>query len=86
MKEFKLGKNALILSVLTLLTVITWIGFEIYFTLKKTTIPQTTREQISPLEIKIEPKIIEKIKENIFFSEEQSNSNNYTEDLLNDKM
>jgi len=74
MKEFKLGKNALIFSILTLFTALTWIAVEVYFTFKKTTIPKVTQEQMAPLDPKIKKEVIEALKENLWFSEEELNS------------
>lgn len=73
MKEFKLGKNILILSIMTLITVLTWIGFEVYRVATKTTIPKVTQEQLTPLNPKIKKETIEKLKTNISFSEEELN-------------
>jgi len=75
MKEIKFGKNALIFSILTLFTVITWIVVEVYFTFKKMTIPKVTQEQMAPLDPKIKKEIIETLKENLWLSEENLNSN-----------
>jgi len=74
MNEFKLGKNALILSIMTLITVLTWIIFEVYRTATKTTIPKVTQEQMAPLNSQIKKEIIEKLKENIWLSPEEAQS------------
>jgi len=72
-KKFKLGKDALILSIMTLITVLSWIGFEIYRTATMSTISRATREQMTPLNPKIEKTIIEDIKKNLSFSEGELN-------------
>jgi hypothetical protein len=74
MNEFKLGKDALILSIMTLITVLTWIIFEVYRTATKTTIPKVTQEQMAPLNSQIKKEIIEKLKENIWLSPEEAQS------------
>lgn len=67
----KLGKDALILAIMTLLTVITWIFLEVYQTLHKTTSTQVTQKQMEPLDPKINTAIIQSLKENLSFSEEE---------------
>jgi hypothetical protein len=78
MNELKLGKNALILSIMTLITVLVWIAFEVYRTATKTTIPKVTQEQMAPLNPQIKKEVIEKIKENIWFSAEEVESFNFS--------
>lgn len=73
MKDFKLGKDALILAIITLITVLTWIGFEVYWAVRRTTIPKVTQEQMRPLDPKIKTETIEKLKTNLWFSEEELN-------------
>jgi len=73
MNGFKLGKDALIFSVLTLITVLTWIGFEVYRTATKTTIPEVTQRQMAPLEPKIKKETINQLRENLWFAEEELN-------------
>jgi len=77
MKKFQLGKNALFFSILTLITVITWIAIEVYSTVKKTTIPKVTQEQMTPLESKIEKEVVTELKEDLWFSEEELNNFNF---------
>jgi hypothetical protein len=71
MNEFKPGKNTLILSIMTLLTVLTWIAFEVYQVATKVTIPKVTQEQMKPLNPRIKKEILEGIKKNIWFSDEE---------------
>lgn len=73
MKKIKLGKNALVWSIMTLITVLTWIGFEVYWAATKTTIPQVTQEQLASLSPRISQETIEKLKDNLVFSEEEFN-------------
>jgi len=77
MNELKLGKNVLILSIMTLITVITWIVFEVYRTATKTTIPQITQEQMMTLNPQIKKETIEELKGKIWISEEELNSFNF---------
>lgn len=67
MREFKLGRDALILSILTLITVITWIGYEVYYAATKTTIPKVTQEQLTPLNPKLKKEVMEDLKSNLWY-------------------
>lgn len=71
--KFKLGKDALILAILTLITVLTWVGFDVYQAAKKTTITKATQEQMRSLDPKINRKTIDSLKENLSFSQEELN-------------
>lgn len=71
MKKFKLGKDALILSIITLLTVLTWIGFDVYRAAHQTTITKVTEEQMVSLDPKIKTETLESLKSNLSFSEEE---------------
>jgi hypothetical protein len=63
MKELKFGKNMLVLSIMTLLTTFTWIGFEVYRAYTRPTIPKIITQLIRPLDPKIDQAVIEDIKE-----------------------
>jgi len=71
MNDFRTSKNVLFFSIMTLVTVITWIGFEVYRTATKTTIPQVTQEQMASLEPKIRKEIINSLQNNIWISQEE---------------
>lgn len=74
MNKFKLGKDALILTILTLITVLTWIAFDVYRTLTRTEIPQVLQRQIAPLNPKLsQVTVLNKLKTNISFTEEELN-------------
>lgn len=72
-KKFKLGKNALVLSIVTLITVLSWIFFEVYRTMVKSTIPQLTQEQMKVLSPKINTTTVQTLKSRLFLSEEELN-------------
>ncbi len=74
MKEFKLGKDALILAIMTLITAMTWVGLEVYRVSVKTTIPKITQEQMQSLNPSLDVKAIEDLKTNLSFSDEELNS------------
>lgn len=63
--NFKLGKEVLVLAVMTLLTIITWLAFDVYHASKKTTIAETTKEQMRILDPKINKDIINALKNNL---------------------
>lgn len=69
----KLGKEALIIAIMTLITILTWIGLEVYRTVVKTTIPEVTQEQMAPLNPKIKTETIDSLKANLSFSEAELN-------------
>jgi len=71
MKKLQLGKDALILAILTLITVITWIAFDVYRILAKTEIPRILQKQIAPLDSKIPVTTLEELEERISFSQEE---------------
>jgi len=73
MKQLKLGRNALILSITTLVTVLISIGFEIYRTAHQTSITKITKEQMVSLNPQIKTDLIEALKKNLFFTEKELN-------------
>ena len=73
MKKVKLGKNTLLISIISLLTIASWIGFEVYRIATKTTISPTVREQMSPLSPRINREVIDSLKETLVFTEDELN-------------
>jgi len=73
MKEFRLGKEALILAIMTLITAMTWAGLEVYRVSIKTTIPKITQEQMRSLDPSLDTKVIEDLKADLSFSDEELN-------------
>lgn len=71
MKKRKVNRDILVLSTLTLITVLTWIAFDVYQALTKTTIPEVIQEQMRPLEPKIDKTKIERLKGRLSISEEE---------------
>lgn len=74
MNKFKLGRDALILSIMTLITVLTWIAFEVYRIAMETTLPKITQQQMIVLSPKIRTDILESLKTNLSFTEEELNA------------
>lgn len=71
--KFKIGKDLLVLAVLTLLVIVTWVGFDIYKAFNKTTISKATKEQMQKLDPTLDTEVIEDIKSRIVFSEDDLN-------------
>ena len=72
-QKFKLGKNVLFLTVISLLTVISWVCFEVYEAINKTTITKVTKEQMAPINPLIKTEVFEKLEKNFSVSEEEMN-------------
>jgi len=49
MKKFKLSRDILVLTIISLITILTWVGFEVWLAATKTTITKVTKEQLAPL-------------------------------------
>lgn len=74
MKDFKFSKDVLVLAIMSLLTVLTWIGFEVYRAATESTIPRVTQEMLAPLKPTLDQETIEQLKESLTFTEEELNS------------
>ncbi len=72
-QKFKLGKNALFLTIISLLTVMSWVGFEVYEAINKTTIAKVTKEQMAPINPLIKNDVFENLEKNFSLSEEEMN-------------
>ncbi len=62
MNRPKLGRDILILSIMTLLTTLTWIGSEVYRNYTKSTVPKIIKELTTPLNPAIDTTIIDDIE------------------------
>jgi len=67
----KENRDVLILSILSFITVLTWIAFDVYKALTKYTLPNILEEQMRSLEPQIDRVKIEKLKERLTISEEE---------------
>ena len=56
------SKDALILTILTFITVVLWTFFEAYHTYMTSTIPQSLVIQINPLDPKLPKEVVDKLK------------------------
>ena len=58
-QKTKISRDLLVLSVLTLITILTWLGMDIYRRLIQREIPQVMEKQLLPLDPRIETKIFD---------------------------
>jgi len=70
-RQFKLKKDFLILSITTLVTVLCWIFFQLYWTMSKSTISKLTRKQMATLKPKLNSQAIPQLKSQLFFTDEE---------------
>lgn len=63
MRKKKFSRDLFIVSILTLITVITWIALDIYRVFNKNEIPKVLREQIEPLDPNLDIKIFNNLSE-----------------------
>lgn len=68
----KLNRDLLNLSIMTLITVLTWAGFDVYRAFHQTEIPQVLERQIQPLDPQLEKEVLANLKERDFISREEA--------------
>lgn len=71
MNKPKFGKDALLISVMTLMTVLTWLFIEIYNASNKSTITRATEKQMRSLNPKINTQVVQTLKNKISITEEE---------------
>ena len=64
-------QDLLTFSILTLITVLTWIGFDVYQALTRYTIPEVLDKQIQSLNPKLDQETINQLKKRLQISEEE---------------
>lgn len=69
----KLGKDSLITAILTLVTILTWVGVETYRTLTKEEIPKVLKEQMRPLDDQLSAQVFNQLRSRQTFSPEELN-------------
>lgn len=69
----KFGRDALVIVILTLVSVLTWIGIEAYHALTKEEIPRVLKEQILPLNDQLPREVFNELRARGSFSEEELN-------------
>jgi len=67
----KINRDLFYVSILTLLTVLTWIAFDVYQALTQYTLPKVLQEQMRPLTPKINQAKIKKLEERMSIPEEE---------------
>lgn len=71
MSEKKIfSSNTLVIGVFTLLAVGSWVAFDVYRGLTKSTIPKVLQEQIKPLKTEFDEELINNLKGRRQFSDE----------------
>jgi len=55
-------KDALLLSITTFITIVAWIGFNIYHATVTSTIPESLQKKVQPIEGKFDTEVIESVK------------------------
>ncbi len=72
-KKLKFGTHVLAVALLTLITSLTWIAFEVYQSSHKSTITQATQEEMKSLNPNMNKEVLEALKKDISFKEEDLN-------------
>ena len=70
----KSKKNLLTLVVFTTITVFSWIAFDIYRSLSKSSIPQVLKEHLKPLNPSFNKEVLESLKKRKHIASEELNS------------
>ncbi len=73
MKKEKIQKDILVLSILTFLTALSWITFDVYRALTKTKIPKVLQQQTIPLDPSIDRELLIKLKSRVNISRDELN-------------
>ena len=74
MKKPILGKNSLVLAIMTLITVLVWIALDVYRIATKPTKTNVTEAELAPLTVKIDKETIDQLKNNLSFTQEELNT------------
>ena len=73
-KKFKLDKNALFLAVTTLIAILSWVFFEVYRILDKSTVTKINLEQMKVLNPQIDTQTIQALKTKLILDEGELNT------------
>lgn len=68
----KLNRDLFNLSIMTLITVLTWAGFDVYRAFHQVEIPQVLKRQIEPLSPELDKEVFANLKERDFISREEA--------------
>lgn len=61
-KKTKVSRDLLIISILTFITILTWIVMDVYRSLTQKQIPEVLEKQLLPLNPKIETKVFDQLE------------------------
>ena len=68
-----LGKDTLILAILTLVTGLIWVGFGVFRALTESEIPKVLKEQIAPMNEKLPREILKQLRDRDSFTKAELN-------------
>ncbi len=71
----KINRDLLNLSIMTLITVLTWAGFDVYRAFHRVEIPEVLERQIRPLDPELDIEVLANLKERDFISKEEAKGN-----------
>jgi len=57
-RKSKINRDLLVISILTLITILSWIGMDVYHRLTKTAVPEVVERQLLPLDPKIKTEVL----------------------------
>ena len=66
-----MSKQIIQVLILTLVTVLAWLGFELFHQAKKTTLPPVVQEQIAPLDPQLPVEVFEGLRKREVVTEEE---------------
>jgi len=69
MKRPKISRDLFFLSILTVITTLTWISLDTYRAFTKAEVPKVLQEQISPLNPELESKVFEDLSKRLKIKE-----------------
>jgi hypothetical protein len=72
--KFKIGKDAMRLAIMTLATVLTWVGYAVYQAATKSQFTNVTNQQLAALDPKINTEVLDEIENSVTFSNEELES------------
>ena len=58
-RKAKIGRDLLVIAILTLITILVWVGMDVYRSLIKQEVPEVLRKQVLPLEPELETKVFD---------------------------
>lgn len=73
-RKKSLNKDILTLSILTLITVLSWIGFDIYRQIKKSTLSSDLKQKMADFNPTLDKKTLESLKERKVLTQEELDS------------